>query len=78
MKTQIEQVNYDNVPDINGRWWSWNETCNRCGNVVQHKSTMSTAKPNTQEIDFCCDCMRYFLDNKIPYEKAKELYGNNK
>lgn len=60
------------------RWWSWYETCNRCGKVITDEDLSSTKKPNTEEVDFCVHCLRYFLDNNIPYSFTKKLYGKKK
>lgn len=55
-----------------GIWWSLVQTCDRCG---QKHAWRQTNEPDTEEADFCVDCMRYLLDNKIPYETAKKRYG---
>lgn len=55
-----------------GMWWRWIETCDRCGSVTRNHNTRSTNKPNTEEVDFCVNCLKYFLDNNIPYENIKE------
>lgn len=55
-------------------WWKWTESCDRCGGVIRDYNMRSTDKPNKEEADFCVNCLKYFLDNNIPYENAKEQY----
>lgn len=55
-------------------WWKWIETCDRCGCIIRDYNMRSTDKPNTEEVDFCINCLKYFLDNNIPYENVKEQY----
>ena len=50
-----------------GMWWKWIETCDRCGSMIREYNVRSTNKPNTEEADFCVNCLKYFLDNNIPY-----------
>lgn len=69
MKTNIKK---------NGHWWSWYETCDRCGKVIVDEGWNSTKEPNTEEVDFCIHCLKYFLDNNIPYSFTKELYRRKK
>lgn len=57
-----------------GIWWSHIETCDRCGKTIFDHRWKQTKEPDTQEADFCIDCLRYFLDNNIPYEDAKKQY----
>ena len=54
-----------------GIWWSYIQICDRCG---QKYAWEQTNEPDTQEADFCIDCLRYLLDNDIPYEDAKKQY----
>lgn len=56
----------------NGMWWSWIENCNRCGKLIKGHSIQSNCKPDVEEADFCIECLRYMLDNNIPYETAKQ------
>lgn len=65
MKSHIKQE---------GMWWKWTESCDRCGGVIREYNVRSTNKPNKEEADFCVNCLKYFLDNNIPYENAKEQY----
>lgn len=69
MKTNIKK---------DGRWWSWHETCDRCGKVISDEDWSSTEEPNTEEVDFCVHCLKYFLDNNIPYSLTNKLYGRKK
>lgn len=66
MKTNIKKDGY---------WWSWNEICDRCGKIIADEDCTSTKEPNTEEVDFCIHCLKYFLDNNISYNFIKELYG---
>ena len=54
-----------------GIWWHYIEICDRCG---EKYAWQRTNEPNTQEADFCLECMMYFIDNDIPYERAKQQY----
>lgn len=63
MKNHIKQENM---------WWKWIESCDRCGSIIREYNVRSTNKPNTEEADFCVNCLKYFLDNNIPYENIKE------
>lgn len=65
MKTDIKQ---------NGMWWSWIESCDKCGELIHNHSVQSSCEPNTKEADFCVECLRYLLDNNIPYKNAKKQY----
>lgn len=68
MKTEV--MHEDN-------WWSYIETCDRCGKTVLDHAWKCSAKPDTNEADFCVDCYRYLLDNHVPYEVAKKQYRHN-
>ena len=68
MKTNIKK---------DGHWWSWHEVCDRCGKAVD-EDWSSTEEPNTEEVDFCIHCLKYFLDNNIPYSLTKKLYERKK
>ena len=61
-----------------GYWWSWHEVCDRCGKVITDEGWSSTKEPNTEEVDFCIHCLKYFLDNNIPYSLTKKLYERKK
>ena len=59
------------------RWWSWIEICDRCGKVTDEDCS-STEEPDTEEVDFCIHCLKYFLDNNISYSFTKKLYRRKK
>ena len=59
-----------------GMWWSWIENCDRCGKKIRSHSAQSSCEPDIEEVDFCVKCMRYLLDNDIPYADAKKQYKN--
>ena len=60
-----------------GKWYRWDETCNRCGTVICDHNLLHSQKPDTDEVDFCSTCMRHLIDNNIPYETAKSQYKSN-
>lgn len=55
-------------------WWSWDCYCDRCGKHFQTKAIQSSVKPDIVETDFCCECLRFFLDNNIAYREACKQY----
>lgn len=57
-----------------GIWWSYVATCDRCGSFIQGHGWRQTDEPDTQETDFCLDCLKYLLYNNISYEDAKKQY----
>lgn len=65
MKTHIEK---------NGIWWTYTETCDRCGKLIYDHNWQFTKEPDANEADFCSDCIGHLLDNDIPYEVAKQQY----
>lgn len=65
MKADIKQ---------SGMWWSWIENCDRCEKLIRSHSTQNSREPDMEETDFCVECLRYLLDNNIPYADAKEQY----
>ena len=58
----------------NGMWWSWIETCDRCGKLIYNHSVQNSKEPDMEQADFCVECIRYLLDNDIPYVDAKQKY----
>ena len=58
----------------NGMWWSWIETCDRCGKLIYNHSVQNSKEPDMEDADFCAECIRYLLDNNIPYADAKQKY----
>jgi len=75
MKKNLHRVNYDGTPNENGHWWVWKETCDRCGKLIFDESTQHSCPEDESKLDFCTECLRYLMDNDIPYEKAVVLYG---
>lgn len=57
-----------------GMWWTWVENCDRCGKLIRSHLTQNSCEPNMKETDFCMECLRYLIDNSIPYEAAKQHY----
>lgn len=69
MKTKIQH---------DGMWWRYIEICDRCGDLIHgHEEFRTSSKPNTEESDFCLKCLRYLVDNNIPYEKAQKYNSEN-
>ena len=62
MKTNIKQVE---------NWWTYDETCDKCGVLICGHERYHTAKPDIKEADFCIGCLKYLRENHIPYETAK-------
>ena len=75
MKNNMHAVNYNGTPNKNGHWWVWNETCDRCGRLILDESMHHSCPGDESELDFCMECLRYLMDNNIPYEQAIVLYG---
>ncbi len=71
MKTKIQKCNFKGKESTNGRWWKWIETCDKCGAIVQDYRTLSSEEPDPSEVDYCYDCLRYLIKNKVKFEKAK-------
>ena len=65
MKTNIKK---------SGMWWSWDETCDRCGKTIRDEDWQTTKEPDTGEADFCVDCLHYLLNAGISYTVAKQQY----
>lgn len=57
-----------------GIWWSYISTCDRCGKLRYDHDWEHGNEPNTEEVDFCVNCLTYLLDNNIPYKTAKQEY----
>lgn len=75
MKTNIKEVDLHGKSHKGAGWWTWTETCDKCGKTIYVSSSfMSSKKPDVNETDFCVNCYRELIKNKIPYEKAKSLY----
>lgn len=54
-----------------GIWWIHDRICDRCGENFGEWHT--TKEPDTK-LDFCYNCLCYFLDNDIPYSEVKRRY----
>ena len=70
MKTDIKQVSYMDINE-SGDWYVWNEFCDLCGKQYKGHNVSSGSKPDENENDYCLDCMREMIDNKIK-EKINE------
>lgn len=68
MKKNIRQSKKDSL------FWEWEEYCDRCGKASFQGSVKSTKKPGTNEVDFCLECLRWLMDNNVPYEEAAKQY----
>lgn len=59
-------------------WWVYRGTCDRCGEVIFDENWRTTEKPDSSKLDFCCNCLEYFLDNNISYKEVKKRYEGGK
>lgn len=73
MKSNIHKVNYDGSSNINGHWWVWKEKCDKCDKLIQDETVLHSYLEES-EVDFCSECLRYLMDNHIPYTQAKMQY----
>lgn len=64
MKSNIEQITYEGKPSSTGQWWRWHETCDRCGADCEKDSWQTMTPPDTEEKDYCINCLRELLKNK--------------
>ena len=64
MKKNILRINYNGNPDPNGNWWKWDEICDRCGKDCEKSVFQTMQEPNTNEEDFCLNCLRELLDER--------------
>ena len=70
MKTNIRRLNYNGKPNpTNGKWWSWDETCDKCGADCGKSGWTTTEKPDTTEKDYCLNCIRQLLDERVKNKK---------
>jgi len=74
MKKNIHKVDYNGNPDKNGRWWKWEEICDRCGKETEMNNYLHSRREDESELDLCTNCLRYLMDNKISYQQAVVLY----
>ena len=70
MKSDVKQ---------NAMWWSWVETCDKCGDTIRGHETQTSRPPNLEEIDLCSPCLRHFItcyliDHNVPHETARQTY----
>lgn len=72
MKYNLRKVNLRNKPSMFGKWWKWDEKCDRCGSVIERGEVLTNKEPDLSEIDLCCDCMRYFMMNNIRYKDVRK------
>lgn len=63
MKTEIQKVKY-NEEYKTADWWTWKETCDRCGKTIREANVMITLSEPKVEIDLCLDCLFKLLDEK--------------
>ncbi len=75
MKKNLHRVNYDGTSNENGHWWVWKEICDRCGRLIFNEFTQHSCPGDESELDFCPECLRYLMDNNIPYEQAVVMYS---
>lgn len=73
MKTNIHKVNYDGTPNTNGNWWVWRETCDRCQKLIYDETTQHSDFEEA-DVDFCAECIRYFMKKHISYKEAEMKY----
>lgn len=73
MKTNIHKVNYDGTPNTNGNWWVWRETCDRCQKLIYDETTQYSDFEEA-DVDFCAECIRYFMKKHISYKEAEMKY----
>jgi len=68
LKTNIQQVKYNDKSDVPDKcvWYSWDEVCDNCGNVIhKFKDFITTGVPNDAEDDYCLPCLRVLLDKEL-------------
>ena len=70
MKTDIKQVTNIYISNPTN-WWVWNEFCDKCGKQCRSQNVFSGSKPNENEKDYCLDCMREMIDDKIKCQTIK-------
>ena len=61
----------------NGMWWTWIEKCDKCGKLIRNHSVQNSSEPCIEEVDFCIECLRYLINNNIPYDDAKKQYKSS-
>lgn len=76
MKKNVYRIGYDGSPMEHGIWWVWEEICDRCGVQIFDESVHHSCFEEN-EVDFCPECLKYFMDNNITYDQAIVLYRRN-
>lgn len=61
MKKNIVQCDLSGYHKEHGKWWRWNEYCDKCGVLVLGDDFLRGYESNTKEQDYCRDCMAEFL-----------------
>lgn len=56
MKRDIKTRKSQTVKDMT--WYSWDEICDNCGAIIHNHSVETTSPPNTNEEDYCVECLR--------------------
>lgn len=74
MKFNIIKCNASGKQSDRGKWWKWNEICDRCGNSIFDDSMLHSKEPDTTEADFCSECFKSFISQNISYQDAKMKY----
>ena len=74
MKSNIIRCDFSGDESLNGTWWRWHETCDKCGRSTGTGHYIHSSEPGTEEADFCLECLKYFLRNNIKYEDAVAMY----
>ncbi len=70
MKTYIKKHPFNTTTSspVESFWYSWTESCDRCGRLIKNTDDFyTTIKPNTNEKDYCINCLRELL--KLREEK---------
>lgn len=64
MKFNIKRIDYYGKEDSHGKWWRWNEICDRCGAECRDSSMMTMTPPDEHEPDYCIKCLRELIKTK--------------
>lgn len=68
MKTNVRTVSYKTgKDDPTSDWWTWTETCDRCGKPTEtngYITRFANKTVNTEESDYCLRCLRELIDAK--------------
>ncbi len=74
MKFNVKRVDISGKENSQGKWWTWDEKCDRCGIDCQHTGVLESKKPDLNEADFCIKCYHDLMDQHISYEEAYRRY----